>query len=80
VGFTDNCALPGSGPRTTLFTETVYENVTIATDQGMPVCTDESDLFINSLSGVTSCDAGYTPQVLQSESLDACTPPPPGCL
>jgi hypothetical protein len=80
VGFTDNCTLPGSGPRTALFKETVFENVTISTAQGMPLCDDENELFINSLSGVTSCAAGYPPQVLQSESLDACAPPPPGCL
>ena len=79
IAFTDNCADPGSGPRTALFKETVYENVTISTYEGMPPCAEESDLYYNSLDGVTSCEAGYTPQVLPSESLDDCAPPPLGC-
>ena len=54
IAFTDNCALPGSGPRTALFKETVYENVKISTYDGMPPCAEESDLFFNSLDGVTS--------------------------
>ncbi len=79
IAFTDNCALPGSSTRTALFKETVYENVTISTYNGMPPCAEESDLFFNSLDGVTSCEAGYPPQLYPGQSLDDCTPPPLGC-
>jgi hypothetical protein len=83
LDFTLNCGDPGSGPITALFKESVYEHVQLLHSQGMQVCAEPDALYgLDALMGgyfVTPCFAGYPPQVVKTESPDACTPPPSWC-
>ena len=83
VDFTLACSDKGSGPITAQFKENIYEYVQLVHGEGKLICNDADTMYgpeaLIEGNFVTPCSIGYTPQVLKSESLDACTAPPPWC-